>query len=66
MCHALLRFVLCRAPHGLPLVLYLLRVESWALSRVHLEEDQAGEPSAPPPAAAERQMQQPAAAMPFR
>ena len=55
--------VICRMPHGLPLVLYLPRVESWAFSQV--DADQAGEASAIA-AAADRQMQQPADFMPFR
>ena len=59
--NALTFALMCRVPQGLPLLLYLPRVEAWAYSQVHLEADQAEEE-----AAAVRQMQQPAAAMPFR
>lgn len=65
MCSTLLSFAsTCRMPHGLPLVLYLPRVEAWAFSQVYLEADQAAGPS-PGAAAVEKQMQQPAAAIPF-
>ena len=56
--------LICRLPDGLPLVLYLPRVDSWAYGKVQLQAQ--GVECSPADNAPEKQLQHPPAASPFR
>ena len=56
--------IICRIPDGLPLVLYLPRVDSWAYGKVQLQEQ--GVECSPAHSAPEKQLQHPPASSPFR